>query len=72
MHNAVPGGHSEWKTFQIRAKAMTWNSGKGGLTVMWWYVVDSSPQSAGRSWPVVLGPQELLAFPTRSFTQDFS
>lgn len=35
-------------------------------------VVESSSLSAGRSSPVVLGPQEFLAFPTRSFTQDFS
>lgn len=51
---------------------MTWNTGKGGLTVRWSYVVESSSLSAGRSSPVVLGPQEFLAFPTRSFTQDFS
>lgn len=57
--------------FQTGAKTMTWNTCKRGFTVRWSYVVESSSLSAGRSSPVVLGPQEFLAFLTRSFTQDF-
>lgn len=63
MFNVVPG--IWWVLFKEGQRpCMTWNTGEGGLTVRWPYVVESSSS-------VVLGPEEFLAFPTRSFTQGF-